>query len=46
MPEPVEQSDSANAGSWLKRGAWFVGLWFAGVAVVGTVAYVIRSMIL
>lgn len=30
----------------LKRWAWFVGLWIAGVAVVGIVAYAIRLAIL
>jgi hypothetical protein len=39
MPQSIERN-------WLKRAAWFVGLWLAGVAVVGAVAYVIRSMIL
>jgi len=29
-----------------KRLAWFVGLWGAGVAVVGAVAYLIRMAIL
>lgn len=32
--------------NWLERAVWFVGLWLAGVAVVGTVAFAIRSMIL
>ena len=32
--------------NWPKRGVWFVGLWLAGVAVVGTVAYAIRAVIL
>lgn len=32
--------------NWAKRGAWFVGLWLCGVAIVGTVAFIIRSMIL
>ena len=30
----------------LKRFAWFVGLWAAGVVVVGIVAYAIRLAIL
>jgi hypothetical protein len=30
----------------LKRWAWFVGLWVAGVAVIGIVAYAIRLAIL
>lgn len=29
----------------LRRLAWFVGLWLAGVAVVGTVALLIRLWI-
>ena len=29
-----------------KRLLWFVGLWLAGVACVGTVAYAIRAVIL
>lgn len=28
-----------------KRLLWFVGLWAAGVAVVGTVAYILRLWI-
>ena len=31
---------------WLKRGAWFVGLWVVSVAVLGIVAYGIRLMIM
>jgi len=30
-------------GPWWKRIAWFVALWVAGVAAVGSVAYLIRS---
>jgi hypothetical protein len=30
----------------MRRLAWFVGLWAAGVATVGIVAYGIRLMIL
>ncbi|WP_106640114.1 DUF2474 domain-containing protein [Allosphingosinicella vermicomposti] len=33
-------------GSLPKRLAWFVGLWLAGVAVVGSVAYLIRWWLL
>jgi hypothetical protein len=29
-----------------KRLAWFVGLWAAGVAAVGTVAMLIRAVLL
>lgn len=29
-----------------RRLAWFVALWAAGVAVVGTVAYAIRAILL
>ncbi len=36
-------TDSA-APLW-KRLAWFVGLWAAGVAAVGTVAYLLRLWI-
>lgn len=28
---------------WAKRLAWFLGLWLAGVAVVGAVAMIIRA---
>jgi hypothetical protein len=34
--------DESEAGPWWKRLAWFVGLWFAGVLAVGSVAYLIR----
>ena len=33
-------------GPLWKRLAWFAGLWAAGVAVVGTVAYLIRLWLL
>jgi hypothetical protein len=33
--------DDAQAGLW-RRLAWFVGLWAAGVLVVGAVAYGLR----
>ena len=32
-------------GPWWQRLAWFVGLWAAGVLVVGSVAYLIRYWI-
>ena len=32
-------------GPLWKRLLWFVGLWAAGVAVVGTVAYILRLWI-
>lgn len=32
----------AEPGSLPKRLVWFVGLWAAGVAAVGSVAYLIR----
>lgn len=28
---------------WLRRLAWFVGLWLAGVATVGVVALMLRT---
>ncbi|MCQ8783651.1 DUF2474 domain-containing protein [Mangrovibrevibacter kandeliae] len=31
---------------WLKRLAWFVGLWCASVLALGVVAWGIRSLIL
>jgi hypothetical protein len=37
MPEPGD----APAGRWRRLG-WFVALWGAGVAVVGTVGFVLR----
>ncbi|PWG01861.1 DUF2474 family protein [Sphingosinicella humi] len=37
-------SETAPA-PWWKRLAWFVGLWAAGVAVVGAVAYGLRLWI-
>jgi hypothetical protein len=33
------------AGPQWRRLAWFVGLWAAGVATVGTVAYLLRCWI-
>ena len=33
-------------GPWWKRLGWFVGLWAAGVLVVGSVAYLIRSWLI
>jgi hypothetical protein len=31
--------------AWLKRVGWFVLIWIAGVALLGVVAYGIRSVI-
>lgn len=31
-----------EAGPLWKRAAWFLGLWVAGVAALGTVAFVLR----
>lgn len=31
-----------DPGPWWRRLAWFVGLWAAGVAAVGAVAYGLR----
>ena len=31
---------------WWRRVGWFVLLWFAGISVVGIVAWMIRAMIL
>lgn len=36
MPEPMLR----------QRLAWFVGLWAAGVAVVGTVAWLLRAWLM
>jgi len=35
----------AAPGPWWRRLAWFVVLWAAGVATVGSVAYLIRFWI-
>lgn len=32
--------------SWVRRLAWFAGLWVAGVAAVTVVAYAIRAVLL
>lgn len=34
--------DGARALTTVKRLAWFVGLWLAGVAVLGVFAWIIR----
>lgn len=34
--------EAAGAGSLGRRLAWFVALWFAGVAALGAIAYAIR----
>jgi len=36
------KGEGAAPGPWWKRLGWFVGLWAAGVLVVGSVAYFIR----
>jgi hypothetical protein len=46
MPPGDPKSTHGSARNWGRRAAWFVGLWLAGVAVVFTVAYAIRLMIL
>ncbi len=43
-PAHDNMSTDAPAPAW-KRLAWFVGLWLAGVTVVGTVAWFIRLWI-
>ena len=35
-------STEAAPGPWWKRLAWFAGLWGASVAVIGSVAYLLR----
>lgn len=40
VPPPVSQP-----GPLWKRLLWFVGLWAAGVAVVGAVAYILKLWI-
>ena len=40
------EAEGEGAGPWWKRLGWFVGLWAAGVLVVGSVAYLIRSWIM
>jgi hypothetical protein len=29
---------------WLRRAAWFAGLWMAGVAALGVVAWLLRVL--
>lgn len=45
-PKAEGQTKIPYARQLAKRLAWFVGLWLAGVAVVFTLAYTIRLMIL
>ncbi len=44
-PMTIEAEKGAAPGPWWKRLAWFAGLWLASVAVVGSVAYVLRLWI-
>ena len=37
---------TGTAKPWLKRAAWFVLLWGAGVLCVGAVAWVLRAVLL
>jgi len=32
-------------GNGLRKAGWFIGLWLAGVAVLGVIAYCIRLVI-
>ena len=41
----ITDRQPAEASLW-KKWAWFVGLWVAGVATVGIVAYALRLAIL
>lgn len=36
---------SASPGPWWKRLLWFIALWLAGLACVGTVAWLLRLWI-
>lgn len=38
--------DNAEPGPVLKRWLWFIGLWIAGVAAVGSVSLLLRSILL
>jgi len=40
------QKERGQGDSWLRRIAWFVGLWLAGFAALSAVAYVIRLAIM
>lgn len=45
-PDPDSSTPQSSRRNWWARLAWFLGLWVAGVAIVFTVAYAIRLMIL
>ncbi|MDP3340977.1 DUF2474 family protein [Frigidibacter sp.] len=42
----VAQKETGQGDSWLRRIAWFVGLWLAGFAALSAAAYVIRLAIM
>lgn len=44
LDERTRDAQSSRRG-WAIRIAWFIGLWLAGVAVVGTVAWLLRLWI-
>lgn len=39
-------TDPVGRPNWPRRLFWFVALWMAGVAVTGTVAVVLRAVLL
>lgn len=46
MPDPAPRGSTdpkpTRRGAWPARVAWFVGLWLAGIATIGAVAWVLR----
>ena len=42
----IEPDTRPNRRAWTSRLLWFVGLYVAGVAVVGVVAYGLKAMLI
>ncbi len=46
MPTTIRAGVKANRPAWTSRLLWFVGLYVAGIAVVGVVAYGLKALLI
>lgn len=46
MPVTIKAGTKPGQRAWMSRLLWFVGLYVAGVAVVGVVAYGLKALLI